>query len=169
MPPVEKWIVDNSSDCYQFPVELRRFYEHGTEFIQPFLRLHPWLEALDSEISSVDSLRQNFLLDGQNFLAIVDEYLQARKWQEFVLGCCAAKSRAQEIPPYPCMLLELLRYISSDTNVTTKARYLPQSQDIRGLLQISHHDETLPSSFIDALNERASTPPAIPTRLVRSE
>lgn len=74
------------SDFIFFPIELGQFFTESKNELEQLREVHPWLHELDKD-NEVDfrSLRQAFLTDGHTFMSALGKFLNAKKWQEFVI------------------------------------------------------------------------------------
>lgn len=70
----------------KFPVELGEFFTQSPDKVEQLYEAHPWLrELIKAEDVDLGSLRHRFLTDGHTFMSILTEFLNAKKWQEFVI------------------------------------------------------------------------------------
>lgn len=83
---------DMECDIISVPNELLALMEEPGKGLEQLREAHPWLCELEKgSKANLQGMRQAFLADGHTFMSVLAEFLNARKWQEFVAYCVLEK------------------------------------------------------------------------------
>ncbi|MCJ1461482.1 hypothetical protein MMC07_000079 [Pseudocyphellaria aurata] len=89
------------------PPDLLRVYNEGPAFLEILYKDHPWLIELASSSPNILRLQEEFLENSFDFMRILVNYLNKRKWHDYVHHSC------NEDPKYGPVLFVMLWYVAS--------------------------------------------------------
>jgi hypothetical protein len=135
----------------RLPVELGEFFKESKNKLEQLREVHPWLYELDKTYEvDLSSLRQAFLTDGHTFMSALGEFLNARKWQEFVLLTCAYDTTHGPV------LLGLLNVVyCANAPLTGVSINIPEKRwSVPNSVSVSDEGQTPYSRLLQAIKSR---------------
>jgi len=140
---------DNS--LMRLPVELGEFFQESKNKLDQLREVHPWLCELDKTNElDLSSLRQEFLTDGHTFMSALGKFLNARKWQEFVICTCNYDSTHGPV------LRELLNifYCAGAPPTRVSINILEKRRSVLNSVSVSDEGQTPYSRLEQAIKSR---------------
>jgi hypothetical protein len=140
---------------YLLPKEVFQVYREGSpdSKLEALVRRYTWLQELepDYRLGSFPKSRAAFLEDGYTFMSALKEYLDIRKWHEFVLQACVEDEHG--------VLIQLLSYVSAkideeECHLTPEFPTPQKDEDILNASKVAHEEQELHKKFFDAFKTR---------------